>query len=93
MVLALSLSVQRGILGAGPAQRIVRLLRRLTLPTRIDLDPAAVISALGKDKKREADNIHFVLLSDIGSAVVREIALKDLARFLEAPAFDLFHTD
>ena len=78
MVIASALSVERGLLSADENDRIVRLLDRLGLPTRIQLDTAAALEALGKDKKREGDRIRFVLLDRIGNAVVEAIPVDAL---------------
>jgi len=78
MVVASALSAKRGLLPAGDAERIEELLRKLKLPIRIQADGERMLDALRKDKKRERDIIHFVLLQDIGNAVVDEISLKEL---------------
>ncbi len=82
MVMAAELSCQNGLLNDQAFQRIKRLLTRLNLPTRIDFDRRAVFEALGKDKKRERDKIKFVLLESIGQAVVRDISLEALGRWV-----------
>ena len=43
----------------------------------------AVLEALGKDKKRTGDGVHFVLLKDIGRSVVTEITLSELGAALD----------
>ena len=83
MVMASALSVKRGHLLAGEAKRIKGLLKRLKLPTRLELDGDRVIDALKKDKKRIGDNVNFVLLRGIGCAVVEEIAIKELEMILK----------
>ena len=44
------------------------MLERAGLPTRIegDVEPDAILEALGRDKKRDADGVRFVLLSAPG---------------------------
>jgi 3-dehydroquinate synthase len=44
------------------------------------------LDAVLRDKKREADRIHFVLLEDIGRAVVEEIPIAELKK--SAAAFE-----
>jgi 3-dehydroquinate synthase len=78
MVVASTLSVERGHLRARDAQRIEELLKKLTLPTRVEFDEEEVIDALRKDKKREQTDIHFVLLDRIGHAVVEDIPIREL---------------
>ena len=57
MVMAAELSKQHDLLDGQDLTRIKALLTRLNLPTRIDFNPKAVIEALGKDKKRENDQL------------------------------------
>ena len=76
---ATALSVKRGQLPVEDAKRIEQLLEKMKLPTRFQLDRQRVLDALQKDKKREGDNIHFVLLHGLGNAVVEEISMKELA--------------
>jgi len=90
MVLASALSVKRGILPAGDAERIVRLLRGLKLPVKIDLNVDDLLKALKKDKKRKGDLIHFVLLKGIGEAVIEDIPIKELESLFDHPVFPLF---
>jgi len=78
MVVASAISVNRGILSAEDAKRIEQLLRKSGLPTRIGFKGEPVLDALKKDKKRQGDQIHFVLLKGIGNAVVQQISIKEL---------------
>ena len=59
-------------------KRLRALLNNLKLPTYFGLETKAVANALGKDKKREGNWIHFVLLNGIGSATVAKITLTEL---------------
>jgi 3-dehydroquinate synthase len=82
MVMAADLSRQKGLLSQQVVQRIENLLTRLHLPTRIEYDPRAVFEALGKDKKREGGRIKFVLLESLGQAMVQNISIEELGRWL-----------
>lgn len=82
MVMAADLSKTKGLLSSEDAARLNALLTRLGLPTRIDFDPATVIEALGKDKKRESDLIKFILLKGLGNSVVTDITLDELAQWV-----------
>jgi 3-dehydroquinate synthase len=82
MAMAADLSKTRGLLPSQDAARLVALLTRLGLPTRINFDPAAVIEALGKDKKRERALIKFVLLEGVGHCVIADVALDELAQWV-----------
>jgi 3-dehydroquinate synthase len=80
MVAAAHLSVERRLLSRDEADRLVALLERLGLPTRIRARPESVLEALRKDKKRTGGGIHFILLEKIGRAVIEEISLAELDR-------------
>jgi 3-dehydroquinate synthase len=86
MSVATALSVKRGLLRATEADRIEDLIRKLKLPTRLSVDREKVLDALRKDKKREGDHLSFVLLRDIGDAVVNDIPIDELGALAE----DLF---
>ena len=82
MVIASALSVKRGLLSAQEDRRLGSLLNKLNLPNGMTSDPQKIVDALGKDKKRRGDRIHFVLLNGIGNAVVEQIAIKELKEAL-----------
>lgn len=72
------ISENRGRLAKKDRIRIENLLTNLGLPTSIQADKSKIIEALGKDKKREKNNIHFVLLKGIGEAVIENIDIREL---------------
>ncbi|MFZ0133129.1 MAG: 3-dehydroquinate synthase [Desulfobacterales bacterium] len=82
MAIAVDMSARKGLLQASVALRIKQLLANLGLPLRCPADPADMIAAVRKDKKRESDSVHFVLLRGIGEAVVEKIKLEELHRLL-----------
>ncbi len=82
MVMAADLSEKRGYLKRKDTERIVKILNRLGLPTKVRLDKKKVLDALRKDKKRSGENINFVLLNDMGNAVVEEISIRELIQAL-----------
>ncbi|HHP7233908.1 MAG TPA: 3-dehydroquinate synthase [Desulfobacterales bacterium] len=82
MVLAAGLSVQRGLLEPEAAERIRDLLERLGLPVQCPVPPSELMDAVRKDKKRESDAVHFVLLHGLGDAVIQPIPLQELADLL-----------
>jgi 3-dehydroquinate synthase len=83
MVMAAALSVKRGLLSQEKADRLTGLLKKLKLPASFDVILNDVLDALGKDKKREGDSIHFILLEDIGKAVIKEIPINELETILK----------
>ncbi|MEJ2024307.1 MAG: 3-dehydroquinate synthase [Deltaproteobacteria bacterium] len=78
MAVAAALSVKKGLLRASEEKRLTTLLKRLDLPVSLDLETRLLVEAIRKDKKRENNRIHFVLLKGIGSALVEKISLKEL---------------
>ncbi len=83
MVIASSLSEKRGLLTAEDVKRIESLLKRLRLPTRLQLNEEKVLEALRRDKKRQSENIHFVLLQSLGHAIVEKISIKELETVMD----------
>jgi 3-dehydroquinate synthase len=78
MVIAAKISVARGLLSQAEADRLAALLQALGLPTDFIVEPQALLEALKRDKKREGDGIHFVLLTSIGTASVEKLTLTEL---------------
>lgn len=83
MVIASALSEKRGHLLAEDRKRIESLLKRLGLPTRFQLNGEKVLLALKKDKKRQSENIHFILLQSLGHAIVEKISIEELETVIE----------
>ena len=78
MAISAALSVKKGLLTSEEDKRLRALLNNLKLPTYFGLETKAVVNAIGKDKKREGNWIHFVLLNGIGSAIVDKITVEEL---------------
>ena len=83
MVIAAHFSKRHAGFSQMELERLTRLLRRLGLPTDLPAAPADIIQALGKDKKRQGDTLHFVCLETIGRSVIRPVSLLDLSAFLQ----------
>jgi 3-dehydroquinate synthase len=68
MVAAADLSERRHGLAEKDRRRIASVVRALGLPDRIpaDLDPGEICTLLKRDKKKEGEKIHFVLLKKLG---------------------------
>ena len=86
MTAAANLSVRKGLLPPAAARRIENLLTGLGLPTCPSIHRPSVLDALKRDKKRTGDGILFVLLTDIGAAVVKEVSFPELSGLMD----DLF---
>lgn len=68
MIVENEIARTRGRLAAEVCERVVRLLERFDLPTRLPrrLDPAAVLDACRLDKKARGGSVHFVLVCEPG---------------------------
>ncbi|HPW17432.1 MAG TPA: 3-dehydroquinate synthase [Candidatus Aminicenantes bacterium] len=78
MAMAAAISEARGLVSGQEVGRLKRLLGRAGLPVRPPSDPGPIVEAMRKDKKRRGRDVHFVLLSGLGRAEVREIPFRDL---------------
>jgi len=78
MVMASALSVEKGFLTEAEHRRLKTLLGKIGLPARMPVNIESVPDALEKDKKREGEAVHFVMLNGIGKAIVVEISLTEL---------------
>ena len=82
MVAAAKFSKTRGLLTSNEVDRIQALLKALDLPTTLDMDPGALISAARKDKKKQGDHLFFVFLETLGSARVEKIPYGEMDAFI-----------
>ena len=80
MINASRLSVKKGLLKEEEFERLKRLVELFGLPVELPCDRIKVIDAVKKDKKRDNLSLHFVFLSGIGSAVVKEILISELEK-------------
>jgi len=85
MVVASHLSASKGLLSKQDVERIETLLGNLELPITLNIDRKKIVEAIRRDKKRQGDDIDFVLLDGIGNAVLEKISIKEL----ENVVFDL----
>jgi 3-dehydroquinate synthase len=70
--------------------RIVKVLEQYGLPTFAEFDKKSVMDVLKMDKKRERENINFVLLQKIGKAEVRPIPINDLDKMIHTILLEIF---
>ena len=83
MVAASRLSCAMGLIAKKDVERIETLLAALGLPVAYELETGPVLDALGKDKKREGETIHFVLLEGIGKARTMPVTAGALAGVID----------
>ncbi len=82
MVFAARLSVNLGYLAENDFVTIKEIIAGYGLPVEIDADKALIFDALLKDKKRENQIIHYVLLERAGKAFVKEIEVAQLKKMV-----------
>ncbi len=85
MVVAAKLSLIKGMLADRDVKRIVAILKSLKLPTTLTTDRERMVDAIKKDKKREGNDIDYILLDGIGNAVIQKISIHELENVI----FDL----
>lgn len=78
MNIAAGISVSKKMLSKKSAERLSKLLSKYNLPISANLDKIAVLDAISKDKKRRNEEIDFVFLNNIGSAVIKPIEIKEI---------------
>ena len=82
MVASVTISEKLHYLRSGDRERIISLIRAIGLPSRIPktLSSDGVLFRLKRDKKKEGDTIHFVLLKQIGFPFVNGVVPEALIR-------------
>jgi 3-dehydroquinate synthase len=71
-------SEKKKILRAAESRKILSLLNKMGLPKDSPFDKRKALAAIKKDKKREAESVHFVFLKDIGTPEIVRISLNEL---------------
>ena len=64
-------------------KRIVKVLEKLSLPTKTDIDKDKVLSAVMHDKKASGDKITIIYVKEIGSFEMRKIKISELEAYIE----------
>ena len=80
---ACNLSEQLSGLHFNEAKRVILLLSKYHLPVDIDTDHEKVFEVLKMDKKRTHGEVNFILLTKIGNAIIKPIALEELHHHLK----------
>ncbi|HYW94748.1 MAG TPA: 3-dehydroquinate synthase [Bacteroidales bacterium] len=82
MILAGRLSVNLGMISSGKVSGLEKLIAEAGLPVEMDFDITEIAEIMRSDKKRRGDDLQFILLEDLGKAVVKSIPLNDLNAML-----------
>lgn len=88
MNMAAQASVKLGMLQAEEAERLKKLIVNMQLPFSLPLDKTELFNAMKKDKKREGEEIHLVLLKSIGEATIVNISYKELEEIINDMRID-----
>lgn len=78
MLISLKISRELKILSKDTYMRILDLFYKFDMPVIINKKYKDIAESVLKDKKRQDDKIHFILLKDIGKAFIKIISFKDL---------------
>lgn len=82
LVFAAGLSVAKRYMLQKEKEQLENLLIRLGLPVLTYANTNMLFDALLKDKKKEADHIHFVLMKSIGKVVVEPIPVAEIREYV-----------
>jgi 3-dehydroquinate synthase len=82
MVMAAGLSVQMGLLKNEESLKLKSMIARCGLPVQYDFDTEALADTMKKDKKRTGTEISFILLENIGKAVIKKIPVNNIKSIL-----------
>ncbi|SEW23681.1 3-dehydroquinate synthase [Chitinophaga sp. YR573] len=83
MVAAAKISEKLKGLPVEQTNRLIRLINDYQLPVTLTSNKEEVYNIFKMDKKREADNIHFVLLEEIGKAITQAVPISALKQLLD----------
>ncbi|MBI5644131.1 MAG: 3-dehydroquinate synthase [Deltaproteobacteria bacterium] len=85
MAMAAGLSVKLGLCGADVKDRIEGLINSIGLPIKPPgLSAEAFIESMKLDKKVAESRLRFVLITEIGKVILREVGEDDVRAFLES---------
>jgi 3-dehydroquinate synthase len=88
MIVACMVSEQVCKLDPQETTRIISVLERYGLPTRLEFEPASIMEVLRMDKKRNTDDVDYVVIEKTGKACVKQLSFElieqNLVRFAAA---------
>lgn len=83
MIVAMQLSEEVTGMGKQHTAQLRAMLQQYGLPVAYDIDVAKVMDILKMDKKRAGDMIDYILLEDIGKAVIKPLPLTTIENALQ----------
>lgn len=78
VIIAAKLSKKLGFLSDEDLSKIISDYQKIGLPVDCPYPMEMLLEAIRLDKKREGDDIHFVLIKNIGSAFLKTISIDEL---------------
>jgi len=82
IMFALKISQHFGFINSTEVNRVENLLARLGLPLSVDIDNEVLFKSIVGDKKKNADEIKFVMLERIGKAIIKPLKMNDLKQLI-----------
>jgi len=80
--IAFAVKLSQKITGFNQTSAVIELLNKYNLPVELNYQASKVFEVLKKDKKRNQQELHFVLLNKIGKAVIVPIPLQEIEKLL-----------
>ncbi|NOR44346.1 MAG: 3-dehydroquinate synthase [Candidatus Delongbacteria bacterium] len=80
MVAALGISVEKGYININVFIQIEKLLKKYGLPTDLPKDIGKIIEVIKFDKKNEKDGLNFILIKELGKAIIEKVDLDELEK-------------
>jgi len=87
LVFSANISVLKGLMKPEERDALIKLLTGIGLPLSYNKNKLEVFEILKKDKKKEKDFIHFVLMNGIGNVQVEKLGFKEIEKFIQNDTF------
>lgn len=78
LVISVAISNKLEILSNEDYRKIISDFDTIGLPTKTNIPAESLLNAILNDKKREGDVLHFVLIQNIGSAIIKNITIDEI---------------
>lgn len=75
--------ISEAVTGFKQTSEVVSLLKQYGLPPAFQFDKQATVAILQSDKKKDGDNINFIVLNKLGKAVIHRMSFVQLSAIVE----------
>jgi len=72
------------IVGFDDSDRLINLLEKYGLPTKLQFNKQRALEVLSMDKKRDKNSINYILLKEIGKGIIQKISLEQINTIIES---------